>query len=238
MKKLYYYVIIGLNCLPHCTEDLTPPSGNNQVRITTNGLSTITSSSVLFDATVVADGGNAIMERGIVAGTSSNPTTTTKFKRIKGSGLGRFFDTLGGLSANTVYYLRPYATNSLGTVYGDQQSFMTLLTPPTLTSPTNGAQTGCCTVSFQWTSVANANQYDIQIARNNSFTSSAFTITICTGATTLQYNSVNEATVNTNSFCARAGTAVNNGIWYWRVRARKTGNFSPWTTPRTFNYVY
>jgi hypothetical protein len=238
MKKLFFCVIIGLNCLPHCTEDLTPPAGNNQVLITTNALSAITSSSVLYDVTVVADGGSAITERGIVAGIVSSPNISSNLKKVKGSGLGRFSDTIGGLSANTVYYLRSYAINKLGTVYGDQQSFMTLLRPPALTSPANGAQATCCTISFQWTSVANANQYEIEIAKSNSFSSSAFSISNCTGTATLQYTSVNKATVTNTNFCVRSGTAINNGTWYWRVRARSTANFSPWTTPRIFSYVY
>jgi hypothetical protein len=237
MKKVLFHVIVWMNCFISCTEDLTPPAATNQVRITMDPLTTITNTSVRFDATVVADGGNAITQRGIVVGTSSNPTVNNQ-KKIMGAGLGRFSDTIAGLNTNTVYYLRPYATNSLGTVYGDQVSFRTLLNTPALSNPANGAQESCCTVFFQWTSVFGATQYEIEIARNTLFNGSVYAITICTGTTTLQYSSVNKATVNPTSFCVRAGTAINNGTWYWRVRARNTTTLSGWSSVRTFNYVY
>lgn len=42
-----------------------------------------------------------------------------------GNGTGTFNKTVSGLTANTTYYVRAYATNSKGTAYGSQVSFTT-----------------------------------------------------------------------------------------------------------------
>ena len=39
--------------------------------------------------------------------------------------MGNFISTLVGLTPNTTYYVRAYATNSEGTVYGEEASFFT-----------------------------------------------------------------------------------------------------------------
>jgi len=38
------------------------------------------------------------------------------------------------LTASTTYYVRAYATNSIGTSYGNQVNFIASATPPTVTS--------------------------------------------------------------------------------------------------------
>jgi uncharacterized protein (TIGR02145 family) len=43
-----------------------------------------------------------------------------------GNGLGEFTSTITGLTARTTYYVRAYATNSVGTTYGERVSFSTL----------------------------------------------------------------------------------------------------------------
>ena len=43
--------------------------------------------------------------------------------------IGAFNDTITGLTGNTTYYLRAFATNSSGTAYGNQVSFTTFAAP-------------------------------------------------------------------------------------------------------------
>jgi hypothetical protein len=52
-------------------------------------------------------------------------------KTNDGTGVGAFTSTLTGLTLNTVYYIRSYATNSVGTSYGPEVSFAFI---PTVTS--------------------------------------------------------------------------------------------------------
>jgi uncharacterized protein (TIGR02145 family) len=88
----------------------------------TNGLSYLTSNSGQSGGTIASDGGNAITAKGVVWSTSSGPTVALSTKTNDGTGLGAFTSTLTGLTLYTVYYIRSYATNSIGTSYGPEVS--------------------------------------------------------------------------------------------------------------------
>lgn len=78
-------------------------------------------------------GGAPVTARGICWATTENPTITNS-KTTNGSGSGTFTSAITGLNSETTYYVRAYATNSVGTTYGTQKSFSTKL--PTLTTAT------------------------------------------------------------------------------------------------------
>jgi len=99
----------------------------------TNGLSYLTSTSGQSGGFISTDGGNTITAKGVVWSTSSGPTVALSTKTNDGSGAGAFTSTLTGLTLNTVYYIRSYATNSVGTSYGPEVSFAFI---PTATSAT------------------------------------------------------------------------------------------------------
>ncbi|MDZ7604375.1 MAG: hypothetical protein U5K79_02045 [Cyclobacteriaceae bacterium] len=52
-----------------------------------------------------------------VASISPNPTTGN-FKNSAGAGTGGFVSTINNLDSDTEYYVKAYATNLEGTVYG------------------------------------------------------------------------------------------------------------------------
>lgn len=56
--------------------------------------------------------------------TSTNPTISNS-KTTDGTGTGVYTSTITGLAVNTKYYVRAYATNSVGTAYGTEISFTT-----------------------------------------------------------------------------------------------------------------
>ena len=89
----------------------------------TNGLSYLTSTSGLSGGIITSDGGNVVTAKGVVWSTSTGPTVALSTKTNDGTGLGSFTSTLTGLTLNTVYYIRSYATNSVGTNYGPEVSF-------------------------------------------------------------------------------------------------------------------
>lgn len=93
---------------------------------TTSVVTSITANSAISGGNVTSDGGATVTARGICWNTSQNPTIANS-KTTDGSGTGPFTSTMTGLSKATTYYVRAYATNSSGTYYGTQISFMTSL---------------------------------------------------------------------------------------------------------------
>jgi len=93
--------------------------------LTTTNISGIQNNSVLSGGNITSDGGSNITARGVVWSTSQNPTIALTTKTNNGSGVGTFTSNLSGLNPNTQYYVRSYATNSIGTAYGNEISFTT-----------------------------------------------------------------------------------------------------------------
>jgi hypothetical protein len=103
--------------------------------LTTTAISAITYTTSSSGGTITNDGGAAVTARGVCWSTSINPTIALSTKTIDGSGIGSFTSSITGLVAGTTYYVRGYATNSVGTAYGNQVVFTTsALTLATLTT--------------------------------------------------------------------------------------------------------
>ena len=99
--------------------------------VTTSDATSVTASSATVGGNVTATGGADVTERGVVWGTSQNPTTSGNKEQV-GSGAGSFSTELTGLELATTYYVRAYAINSVGTSYGEEVSFTTLVNLPTV----------------------------------------------------------------------------------------------------------
>ena len=96
---------------------------------------------------ISSDGGSPVTARGVVWSTLQNPTVALTTKTTDGTGIGSFTSTISGLLPKTTYYVRSYATNANGTVYGPQISFTTIdvpeLTTTAISNPTDtDAQSG------------------------------------------------------------------------------------------------
>jgi hypothetical protein len=106
--------------------------------VTTTIVSNITQTTALTGGTVTNDGGAQVTDWGICWSTSPNPTTSSnKTRNLTVS--GSFTSIITGLTPNTKYYVRAYATNSAGTSYGNEVTFNTNdiikgATVPTLTT--------------------------------------------------------------------------------------------------------
>jgi len=97
---------------------------NNLPAVTTSQVADITTTTATCSGNVTSDGGLSVTARGICWSTSPNPTTSNS-KTINGTALGNYTSNITGLSPNTTYYVRAYAINAQGTVYGKQKSFRT-----------------------------------------------------------------------------------------------------------------
>jgi len=93
--------------------------------VTTQAVSDISGTAVTFNGTVLSIGDPFYTEKGFVYGTANNPTIEDGTKRaVSGSGTGTFSADITNLTTGTTYYVRAYATNSAGTVYGTSISFV------------------------------------------------------------------------------------------------------------------
>lgn len=104
--------------------------------VSTQSASNITFNSAIVGGNVTSIGGSPVTSRGVCWSTTQNPTLANN-SLIIGSGLGAFNDTITGLTGNTTYYVRAFATNSNGTAYGNQMSLTTLI-PPTPSNCSGG----------------------------------------------------------------------------------------------------
>ncbi len=94
----------------------------------TTAVTAINTTVAVSGGNITSDGGATVTAKGVVWGTSQNPTITLSTKTTDGTGVGSFISNISNLTANTTYYVRAYATNSLGTSYGNEINFTTMPT--------------------------------------------------------------------------------------------------------------
>lgn len=92
--------------------------------VTTTAITAIITTTATGGGNVTSDGNATVTARGICWSNSSNPTLANPYTS-DGSGTGSFASSITGLAANTLYHVRAYATNSVGTSYGSDVSFTT-----------------------------------------------------------------------------------------------------------------
>jgi hypothetical protein len=100
--------------------------------VTTLSITAIAQTTATVNGNVVNDGRSGITSAGICWNTTGTPTTADN--TASGSNLANFTASMTGLTANTTYYVRALATNSVGIGYGNQISFTT--SPVSIVVPT------------------------------------------------------------------------------------------------------
>lgn len=98
---------------------------NGIVALITTSPTSITTNSCTSGGSITNDGGAAITARGLCWSTSPNPTLANNKSTSTGE-IGTYATNISGLNIGTTYYLRAYATNAVGTYYGNEISFSTL----------------------------------------------------------------------------------------------------------------
>jgi hypothetical protein len=102
--------------------------------VTTDTATATASTTADVEGNVTDAGGGTVSERGAVYSSTNATPTIGDSKLASGSGTGTFTASLTGLTAGTLYYIRAYATNEVGTGYGDVLTFTTDSVAPTVTS--------------------------------------------------------------------------------------------------------
>ncbi len=102
--------------------DLTFTPGG--AAVTTTAASPVSETTATSGGNVISDGGASVTARGVCWATTADPIATGNHT-TDGSGTGSFISQITGLSANSMYHVRAYATNSNGTFYGEDLTFTT-----------------------------------------------------------------------------------------------------------------
>lgn len=128
--------------------------------LSTTAISNIGCGTASGGGNITASGSNPVTARGVCWSTGSTPTIANNHTH-DGTGTGSFTSTLTGLSYNTTYYVRAYATNAIGTAYGSEVSFTTItgkasVSTNTITSITATGATGGGNVTLSGCSAVTA----------------------------------------------------------------------------------
>ncbi|MBQ6667926.1 MAG: DUF1566 domain-containing protein [Bacteroidales bacterium] len=201
--------------------------------VTTGSVSNVTANSAACSGNVSSDGGFAVTAKGLCWGTTQNPTVSGS-KSTDGSSTGSFNGSMTNLKSNTTYYVRAYATNSIGTVYGDQKNFVTTMGLPILTTATTSATSvsissgGNITSDGGYAITARGVCYS---TTNSNPTISDSRTTSGTGTGSFS-STITKVSVNT-TYYVRAYATNSIGTAYGNVVNVKTGNGLPTVTTTT-----
>jgi uncharacterized protein (TIGR02145 family) len=99
--------------------------------VSTNPVVSVTNNSAATGGKILNDIGSAITARGVCWGTNPNPTTLDAVSNDL-SGMASFSNSLTNLLPNTVYYVKAFAANALGTGYGNEIRVSTYGSLPTV----------------------------------------------------------------------------------------------------------
>ena len=195
-------------------------------KITTTSISIITSVSGQSGGNITDDGGAIVNNRGVCWSTLSNPTTTDS-KTSEGSGSGIFISSINGLNVYTRYYVRAYATNSVGTAYGNQLYFTTSAGLPTvitssISNVTSSTATGGGTVSSTGGSSVTARGICYYTAPNPTITNSR----VVSGSGTGTFTSSITGLVSNRTYYVRAYATNSLGTAYGSEVNFSTSAFS------------
>jgi len=125
--------------------------------------------------------------------------------------------SVSGLAQATLYYWRVVAKNIHGETTSLSRSFTTLLSSPSLVSPTNTAKNVSRTPTLSWSSVSGSDGYELMVSTSSSFSTST-----------------TYSTAGTSYVLPQLSSRIT---YYWRVRAKKGTVFSTWSGSRRFTTI-
>jgi len=190
--------------------------------VITTAPSNITTTTAQTGGNVTSDGGAGVTDKGIIYSSVLDPTLTNYPDGAvipNGTGTGSFIVALTGLTPNTPYYVRAYATNSVGTGYGSSAILTTKVNKPTLISPVNNGTSIPVNGLLTWSPVSGAVDYLIKLSVDVNF-----------GSTVLDISG--NASINQNY----TGLLVNQ-VYYWKVAANNANGQGDWSDIWSFSTV-
>ena len=205
----YWYRVRAVN-------DGGTSSNSNPISVTTLSLphlgtpvaSSITATTALLGATITSNGDATITASGVAYGIGTNPDLTGSAAATSPTVTSDTFTVnVTGLTANTAYHFRGYATSSLGTGYTDDSTFTTQANAPTATYATGVSATGFTANWAPPSGTAAISGYRLDVATNSGFTS------MVVGYSDLSVSGTSKAVTGLPA----------GGTYYYRVRAVNAG---------------
>lgn len=118
-KSAFLFLLFFASVMSGCTKN------TNLANLTTTEPYHIYSIEAMSGGVILDDGGNEIINKGVVWSTSPSPTINLETKTIELTSLSKFRSWMNGLKESTTYYVRAYATTISGTSYGNELVFKT-----------------------------------------------------------------------------------------------------------------
>lgn len=128
-NKTYYvraYAVNGGKVAYSSNEVSFVATGNAMPKVQTKPITDIDSQkgNVILVGEILDVGDPAYTERGFVYDQAPNPTIYATKVQVDGSGVGEYSTTIVQLQLGSKYYVRAYATNTIGVAYGEEQTFI------------------------------------------------------------------------------------------------------------------
>jgi hypothetical protein len=146
MNRLNYikYVLLVTLAIQGCAKSIerdNPLDGKTLPFVTTVPHSNPKSTSVTAGGNITNNGGLDITSKGIIYSKAPNAPILPANTYEAGPGFSNFSIELNGLTPATTYYYKSYATNLLGTAYGNEMNFKTANDKPSITTNPPSAST-------------------------------------------------------------------------------------------------
>ena len=182
--------------------------------VTTQAVSSITKTTATGNGSIVYTG-NGITTSGICWNTATTPTTANNKTTNGPTAIGSYTGAITGLTPNTLYYVRAYATTAGGTGYGLQQTFTTVPNAPTVANASNPTAFG---FHANWTAPTGQG-------------SDVFTYEVQVTATSGNYTTLaSDIPGISSSNLSQTITGLNPiTTYYYRVRTTNAGGQSEWS---------
>ena len=118
------------------------PTISTPAVVSTQAVSAIGATTATGNGNITDLGAPGATQYGVVWSSSSNPTVELSTKTELGvpAAIGAFSSAISGLAGSTTYYVKAYATNSIGSSYGIEESFTTLEAITTATTACTAGQ--------------------------------------------------------------------------------------------------
>ncbi len=206
----------------------TTPVNTSLPELTTAPITNLTYNSATSGGTITDNGGAAITASGICWSKTNNTPTLADSTKTGTTASGSFTSVMNNLEENTTYYVRAFATNSVGTGYGD---VVTFTTPVNITVPelTTAAITNLSHNSATSGGTITANG-------GATITASGICWSKTNNTPTIAADSVKSGTTSSGSFTYAMNNLDENTTYYVRAFATNSagtgyGNVITFTTP-------